>query len=45
MFLDRFPGPLRKTMGIWSEEIDALYDEDVNYVKVDAKLLPGMKEI
>src|SRR5690606_3533130 len=34
----------RKTMGIWSEEIDALYDEDVNYVKVDAKLLPGMKE-
>lgn len=33
-FLGGFPGPLRKVMGIWSEEIDALYDDDVNYVSV-----------
>jgi len=31
-FLGGFPGPLRKVTGIWSEEIDALYDHDVNYV-------------
>ncbi|MCL6442238.1 MAG: beta-galactosidase [Alicyclobacillus sp.] len=31
-FLGGFPGPLRKVTGIWSEEIDALYDEDVNHV-------------
>ena len=31
-FLGGFPGPLRKVTGIWSEEIDALYDNDVNYV-------------
>lgn len=30
-FLGGFPGPLRKVTGIWSEEIDALYDRDVNY--------------
>ncbi|QOT13585.1 beta-galactosidase [Paenibacillus sp. JNUCC32] len=29
-FLCGFPGPLRKTLGIWSEEIDALHDHDVN---------------
>lgn len=32
-FLGGFPGPLRKVTGIWSEELDALYDEDVNYVE------------
>lgn len=31
-FLGGFPGPLRKVTGVWSEEIDALYDEDYNYV-------------
>ncbi len=31
-FLGGFPGPLRKVLGVWSEEIDALYDEDVNHV-------------
>jgi len=30
-FLGGFPGPLRKVTGIWSEEIDALYDHDVNF--------------
>lgn len=29
-FLGGFPGPLRKLLGIWSEEIDALYPEDHN---------------
>lgn len=39
-FLDGFPGPLRKLTGIWSEEIDALYDEDANYVEfIDGNIL------
>lgn len=29
-FLGGFPGPLRKTLGIWSEEIDGLHDRDLN---------------
>ena len=31
-FLGGFPGPLRKVLGIWDEEIDALYDHDRNFV-------------
>lgn len=31
-FLGGFPGPLRKTLGIWSEEIDGLYDGEINRV-------------
>ncbi|TKH42039.1 beta-galactosidase [Paenibacillus terrae] len=31
-FLGGFPGPLRKTLGIWSEEIDALHDHDRNHI-------------
>ncbi|WP_129724246.1 beta-galactosidase [Xylanivirga thermophila] len=31
-FLGGFPGPLKKVTGIWSEEIDALYDDDVNFI-------------
>ncbi len=31
-FLGGFPGPLRKTLGIWSEEIDGLHDHDRNYI-------------
>jgi beta-galactosidase len=27
-FLTGFPGPLRKLLGIWSEETDALYDDE-----------------
>lgn len=27
-FLNGFPGPLRKLLGIWSEEIDAIYDDE-----------------
>jgi beta-galactosidase len=29
-FLGGFPGPLRKTLGIWSEEIDGLHDREKN---------------
>ena len=31
-FLGGFPGPLRKVLGIWSEEIDTLYDDEHNVV-------------
>jgi beta-galactosidase len=31
-FLGGFPGPLRKVLGIWAEEIDALYDYDINHI-------------
>lgn len=33
-FLTGFPGPLRKTLGIWSEEIDGLYDGQTNEIKM-----------
>ncbi|HEY8344891.1 MAG TPA: beta-galactosidase [Bacillota bacterium] len=36
-FLGGFPGPLRKVLGIWVEENDALYDDEVNHVA----MLPG----
>lgn len=35
--LGGFPGPLRKTLGIWAEEIEGLYDEDHNGLA----MLPG----
>ena len=31
-FRHGFPGPLRKTLGIWAEELDALYPEDENSI-------------
>ncbi|MDP4145242.1 MAG: beta-galactosidase [Bacillota bacterium] len=31
-FLGGFPGPLRKVLGIWAEEIDSLYDGETNGV-------------
>ncbi|MFD1956584.1 beta-galactosidase [Paenibacillus thailandensis] len=36
-FLTGFPGPLRKTLGIWSEEIDGLHDHESNH----AVMVPG----
>ncbi|MDO7907913.1 beta-galactosidase [Paenibacillus sp. JX-17] len=39
-FLTGFPGPLRKTLGIWSEELDGLHDHDRNSVKpLDGNML------
>ncbi|MEU6249640.1 beta-galactosidase [Glycomyces sp. NPDC047010] len=32
-FLGGFPGPLRETLGVWAEEIDALYPEDRNAIE------------
>ena len=34
-FLGGFPGPLREVLGIWCEEIDALYPEDRNSISFD----------
>ena len=34
-YLTGFPGPLRKTLGIWSEEIDGLYDHERNSIQLD----------
>lgn len=34
-FLGGFPGGLRKTLGIWSEEIDALHDGQKNKIVMD----------
>ncbi len=34
-FLGGFPGPLKDVLGIWSEEIDALYDNDRNYISME----------
>lgn len=31
-FLGGFPGPLRKVLGIWSEELECLYDHESNYI-------------
>ena len=33
-FLGGFPGPLRDVTGIWSEEIDSLYDEERNHIEI-----------
>ncbi len=41
-FLGGAPGPLRALAGIWSEEIDALTDEDVNAIVLDAKNSLGL---
>lgn len=32
--LGGFPGPLRKTLGIWAEEIEGLYDHDRNGIRL-----------
>lgn len=33
-FLGGFPGPLRQVLGIWAEEIDALYDDERNGIRM-----------
>jgi beta-galactosidase len=40
--LGGFPGPLRKVTGIWSEEIDALYDHDKNMMVFSATNTLGL---
>lgn len=41
-FLGGFPGPLRKVTGIWSEEIDSLYDGDINHIVLEEKNSLGL---
>lgn len=41
-YLGGFPGPLRKVTGVWSEEIDTLYDSDVNGLKFTENNALGM---
>ena len=36
VFSTGFPGPLRKVMGIWAEEIDALWEDDRNAILLEA---------
>jgi beta-galactosidase len=36
-FLGGFPGPLKETLGIWAEEIDALYPGDENSIEWNGK--------
>ncbi|MBA9087690.1 beta-galactosidase [Fontibacillus solani] len=40
--LGGFPGPLRTTVGIWSEEIEGLYDHDRNSVLMNADNTLGL---
>ena len=34
-FLGGFPGPLRPVLGIWTEETDALYDDERNGIRLE----------
>ena len=42
-FLGGFPGPLRKVLGIWDEEIDTLHDTDTNRMIFRGKNELGLK--
>ncbi len=42
--LGGFPGPLRRTLGIWSEEIDGLHEGEQNALLCRDGKLPGLKE-
>ena len=47
-FLGGFPGPLKDVLGIWSEEIDGLYDHDSNqiaYLEANELGLSGTFEV
>lgn len=43
-FLGGLPGPLRKVLGIWSEEIDTLEDGITNSVVIEAAYVGGLKK-
>jgi beta-galactosidase len=42
-FQGGFPGPLRKVLGIWSEEMDSLYDGETNGIVIDKDNLLNFK--
>ncbi len=39
--LGGFPGPLRATLGVWCEEVDALYDGERNAISWEGKSYPA----
>jgi beta-galactosidase len=41
-FIGGFPGPLRKLLGIWSEEVDALYPDQRNAIAMDRRNALGL---
>ncbi|AWB45512.1 beta-galactosidase [Paenibacillus sp. CAA11] len=43
-FLGGFPGPLRRTLGIWAEEIDGLHDHDRNEIRPIEGNVLGLKQ-
>lgn len=43
-FIGGFPGPLRKMLGIWSEELDCLQKHEFNPIVFKAGKFPGMKK-
>ena len=43
-FLGGFPGPLRKLLGIWAEEIDVLYDDEQNLIVPVTDLDAGLSK-
>lgn len=42
-FLGGMPGPLAEVLGIWSEELDSLYDQEANSLTVSADNGLGLK--
>ena len=42
-FLGGFPGPLREVTGIWAEEIDSLYDGEVNHIEFTSNNVENLK--
>jgi beta-galactosidase len=42
-FLGGFPGPLREVTGIWAEEIDSLYDGEVNHIEFTHNNVENLK--
>ncbi len=45
VFRGGFPGPLRKVLGIYSEEIDYLYDDERNAVAITADAPSGLSGV
>lgn len=41
--LGGFPGPLRKTLGLWAEEIEGLYDHETNGIRLKEGNSLGLK--
>ena len=42
-FLGGFPGPMKDVLGIWSEEMDSLYDDEHNLIVTECNNMLGIK--